>query len=72
MEKRQEYENFQNKKNSFSNETNNNSFMKNLKTKYDDINKENQEIKNQILSLNKKLESNQRKEIPDHFRGLCR
>ena len=62
MEKRQEYENFQNKKNSFSNETNNNSFMKNLKTKYDDINKENQEIKNQILSLNKKLESNQRKE----------
>lgn len=62
MEKRQEYENIQNKKNSFSNEINNNSYMNNLKSKYDDINKENQKIKNQILSLNKKLEFNQRKE----------
>ena len=62
MERRQEYENAQNKKNSFSNDASNNSYMKNLKTKYDDINKENQKIRNQILSLNKKLELNQRKE----------
>ena len=62
MEKRQEYGNIHNKINHFSNDINNNSCIKNLKTKYDDISKENQKIKNQILSLNKKLELNQRKE----------
>ena len=40
-----------------------NSYIKNIKQKYIDINNENKEIKNQILSLKKKLGMNQKKEL---------
>ena len=40
-----------------------NSYIKNIKQKYIDINNENKEIKNQILSLKKKLGINQKKEL---------
>ena len=40
-----------------------NSYIKNIQKKYIDINNENKEIKNQILSLKKKLGINQKKEL---------
>jgi len=66
LEKRNELNNlYRAKKLSFdfnSNQTNN-KYLKNIQQKYNDINKENKEIKNKIMELQKKLGINQKKEL---------
>ena len=66
LEKRNELNNlYKAKKFSFdfnSNQTNN-KYIKNIQQKYNDINKENKEIKNKIIALQKRLGINHKKEL---------
>ena len=67
LEKRKELNNLYNSKrvrldNTMNNQSNNR-YIKNIKQKYYDINKENEDIKNKIISLQQKLGVNQQKEL---------